>query len=547
MRIELIKTYKSVHTWTGIVAGLFLYIAFIAGALTMFKEPLNEWALQSETKLPEIPNEQYDDLIQGVLHDHPSAAKRMTVHLAAAGNQAAPVSWEVEDQVTHQVTRWYASFSGDGQLVTKQFTLSAIGDFFDHLHRTAGIPGGSGHDAIGTYVLGVVSALYFIALVSGLIVFLPTWFKDFLVLRKGKNRKRYWLDFHNVLGISSLPFHLIIAFTAFVFAFHDPLYDALGTVVYGDAPMFTRLPPQEVTPVTELASVAGLENAIVAREPDFKMAEILFMNLDGTNPRMRVGGYMDGHIIRGAEYAYAVGNPFTAQVPYSSILPSHLNGYSGIVVSLFSLHFGSFGGTFVRWIYFALGIMGALIFFSGNLLWIESRRKKQKGQGALPQQTSSSINMAKLTVGVGLGTILGLAFSLLAVKWLPHSRVDIVFWQQLAYYAGFLAAITWAFTRRPMAAARQLLLLCVVAIFSIPLSSILKGGSLATSTWAVDFTAFLLGGTLVLIMRHLRKHREKIAKDCVWADKPASAKETQEPSEKVKEMSFPEVDSQIPG
>jgi uncharacterized iron-regulated membrane protein len=30
-----------------------------------------------------------------------------------------------------------------------------------------------------------------------------------------------WLDLHNVLGILSLPFHLIMALTAVVFAFHD--------------------------------------------------------------------------------------------------------------------------------------------------------------------------------------------------------------------------------------------------------------------------------------------------------------------------------------
>ncbi|WP_444916426.1 PepSY-associated TM helix domain-containing protein [Microbulbifer sp. JMSA003] len=534
MRVELIKTYKSVHTWTGILAGLFLYIAFVAGALTMFKGPLNQWALQPETTLPSISIDQYDSLISEVLQAHPEAAKQMTVQLPLAGLQAAPVSWEIEDEETHDHTLWYASFDEKRQLITQSFTVSAIGEFVDHLHRTAGIPGGEGHDAFGTYVLGVVAALYFVALISGLIVFLPTWFKDLLVLRKGKNRKRYWLDFHNVLGITSLPFHLIIAFTAFVFAFHDPLYGALRVAVYGDSPMFTRPAPAEVKSFSELVPVTELEAAIQEGEPKFQMAEILYLNLDTRAPRMRVGGIMHGEVVRGAEYAYVLGNPYLSEVPYSSILPNNFNGYSGTVLSIFSLHFGSFGGNAVRWVYFILGIMGALIFFTGNLLWIESRRKKRRGQGALPVQTTSSVVMAKLTVGVGLGTILGVAASMLAVKWLPHAQVDIEFWQKAAYYTGFLFALAWVFVRRPMAAARQLLVFCAAAIFLIPISSLINGELLgaATQVWAVDVVALLIGASFVLLLIHLRKRRAKIEADSVWSElveKPAVESSIQNP------------------
>lgn len=50
---------------------------------------------------------------------------------------------------------------------------------------------------------------------------------------KNKGTNRFWLDSHNVVGIISLPFHLIIALTVVVFAFHDVFYDGLS-LVYGD-------------------------------------------------------------------------------------------------------------------------------------------------------------------------------------------------------------------------------------------------------------------------------------------------------------------------
>lgn len=44
MRADYIRIYKSVHTWTGIISGIALFIAFYAGALTVFKEPIRRWS-----------------------------------------------------------------------------------------------------------------------------------------------------------------------------------------------------------------------------------------------------------------------------------------------------------------------------------------------------------------------------------------------------------------------------------------------------------------------------------------------------------------------
>ncbi|MGF7151996.1 putative iron-regulated membrane protein [Sphingomonas zeicaulis] len=40
MRTDIIRTYKDIQSWVGIIAGLALFIAFNAGAITMFEEPL---------------------------------------------------------------------------------------------------------------------------------------------------------------------------------------------------------------------------------------------------------------------------------------------------------------------------------------------------------------------------------------------------------------------------------------------------------------------------------------------------------------------------
>jgi len=75
--------------------------------------------------------------------------------------------------------------------------------------------------------MGAISLLYMVAIVSGLVVLLPSLVSDLFALPvTAKNVKRMWLDVHNVLGLFNLPFHIIMALTAIVFAFHDQFYDA---------------------------------------------------------------------------------------------------------------------------------------------------------------------------------------------------------------------------------------------------------------------------------------------------------------------------------
>ena len=66
-------------------------------------------------------------------------------------------------------------------------------------------------------------------------------------------------------------------------------------------------------------------------------------------------------------------------------LPGHRDANHATLAALYALHFADYGGALVRWLYFLLGLGGAFLFYSGNLLWIESRRKRRQ-----QQQTSAA-------------------------------------------------------------------------------------------------------------------------------------------------------------
>lgn len=531
VRSDILKVYKSLHTWVGITTGMLLFIAFFAGALTMFKEPLARWIAPPQQVLNSVEPQQYDQLIQQVLAWHPAARSEFSLHLQQHENITAPISWHEVDTGRHldlSAYRWHATLDIDGQLQDEQILPSALAELIDLLHRTAGIPGTLGHDYFGVYLLGVASILYFLAIISGLIVLLPTLVKDFFAIREGKNKKRFWLDAHNVIGITSLPFHIIISLTVIVFAFHDVFYDSLDKVVYGEQAMFSGIPAQSVSepyPLNTLLPVHDILHKVKQQAPAFEVTELLYMGLDTPRPRLRVSLYNPDYVVHGPITAYMGIHPFTGEIGDTSMLPTHANSWGQIVSSLFALHFGSYGGNPVRWVYFLLGLGGAFLFYSGNLLWIESRRKKQKPNLPKVQQPASTRFMAAATVGICLGSMAAVALSMVAGKWLYPWVGNINYWYLIIYYAVFLLAVIYAFWLGAAKSAVHLLQLCALAALLIPLTSLLAHvlpalklwAHLSWATLAVDFTALLFALFFWHMAQRTARRIRQGATDSVWS------------------------------
>lgn len=538
IRSDVLRVYKSLHTWVGITSGLLLFIGFYAGALTMFKQPLDRWAAPAEIQLTAGDNQQLNQLLNDVLQQHPSARQDITLYLTSDESIAAPLRWEVheeQDEHGHGVDLdaqiWQAGFDSQGAAVSNPVKQSLLGDLIDQLHRTAGIPGHIGDEQLGILLLGVAGLLYALALISGLIILLPTLVKDFFLIRHGKNKKRFWLDAHNVIGITSLPFHLLIALTVVVFAFHDVFYGTLGKTVYGDIPMFGARSGAAMVKhdVDELVPVSHIIQQVKAAAPEFEVVKLRYMGLEGPRPLVRASIYNPDYLVRGPITAYAGVNPYSGEVVLKNMIPDESSSWGGIVMHFFALHFGSFGGDPVRWMYFLLGISGAFLFYSGNLLWVESRRKKQKRHEPLPQQSRSVRWMAAATVGVCLGCIAALSATISAAKlghWLGLE--DINRFYLLVYYGLFCSAVIWSFVYGAARSAVHLLHLCALTTLFIPLSTALGWLWPETGIWAhfsvatvmVDITALLACVVFCWGGRRALRRMQSASADSVWTLAP---------------------------
>lgn len=543
MRTDFIRVYKSVHTWTGILSGLALFIAFYAGALTVFKEPLARWATPP-SPVRMAPLEEAPALIAKTLAARPEAAKGFTLHLAEAENVPARMTWEVrdpnaDDHDETSVRHYGARLDAAGNAQVDETRPVPLAAFIDTLHRVVGLPFDNDPNR---WVMGVVSALYAVALVSGVIVLLPTLVKDFFALRVGKNLKRMWLDAHNVVGIISLPFHIVMALTAVVFAFHDGIYEAQDKVVHdgqwatafqrpaaqpGAAP--ARDPVAMLAPTELLARVQGLS-------PGFEPSQLQYQGVTGPRAVVRVWGKNDQAVSPRARGGFAALDPYTGKVLSTDSMPGRQDTPNLFISSFFALHMASFGGALVQWMYFVLGLAGAWLFYSGNLLWIETRRKAARN-GPLPEQRRDTRLMAAATVGVCIGSICGISLMLVASKWLNGRVADVAAWHQGVYYAAFFACLAWAFAAGAARAAVHLLWAACALTLAIPLGTLLAWAVPGIAPWAgfsptvvgVDATAFVGALGLAWMAVATRRRLREGAKDSVWSGAGVPRLETAAP------------------
>ena len=537
MQAATIRTYQSVHTWTGIVAGMALFIAFYAGAFTMFKEPIARWAAPPGAPgVAAVPLEQTPALIARTLAERPAAANGFRIHLQPAENLPARLSWQEDirgaaapaQDRDRSFLRHYAATLEAGTLRVEPAAPSELAQFIDTLHRVVGLPVDNDENRL---IMGVIAALYAVALVSGVIVLLPSLVKDFFALRLGRNLKRMWLDAHNVAGIISLPFHLVMVITATVFAFHDGIYFLQDKLIHGGKletvwrsggapPAPGPRDPANMLPPAELLQ------RVQAVAPTFEPATLQYVRVATPRAGVRVWGHDAAGFTRTPHGGYVTLDPYSGKITDTDYLPGHQGAARGTVSSFFALHFGSFGGTGVTWAYFLLGLAGAFVFYSGNLVWIESRRKSaRRGQTGPVAQTVSSQRMAAATVGVCLGCVAGISLTIAAGKWLHGHVADLGAWHIGVYYAAFFACITWAFARGAARASVELLWAVTIATAAIPATTLLAAVAPATGLWAhgsiaavgVDLVAAAGAGCFALMALATRRRVRHGRTDSVWS------------------------------
>lgn len=523
MKPNTLRVFNTLHTWVGLMAGWALFIAFFAGALTVFHHELHVW--QNPARLQghhaadvQVDGPAVDAFVQKLVAVHPEAANSVYVGLPSKEEPDFNAYWQ--DKAGAWQTINGERLNGDKVAQNDTSLDHATGElsaFLNSLHYSLGL------GMNGMYFMGIISVLYGLALVSGVILHLPRLKKDLFAVRPGRNLKRFWMDAHNVIGLFSLPFHLIFAITGAMFCLSLVMVMVFNILTF-DGKLFEVVP--RVTGATPEVSAAGRPS------PTMPSAQLLAIARDQGGERftpnaIRFQRYGDANAVaevrgdssRALGNGGAVGIHAAANEPNAGKLIANQTAGARdtnhmVLSAMYALHFGTYGDLAVRFVYLLAGLAGAFLFYSGNLLWIETRRKAR-------QATQPRVHklLAQATVGVCIGTCIGVALCFPAALLWPDRAVSYMFWP------AFVVAVTWALVRPPIRAAVELLYVAALAALTVPVSNaVLTGDHLFVAAlngrWIVagfDIGAIAMAVGFVALARATQRRAQNGPAESVWA------------------------------
>ena len=469
-----LKHQLALHSWVGISSAILLTISFISGSLTVFSEDISRWASPPAAEIrPAADMAELARLMQHMA-EHPEHTSSFLLYLHTDENAPAPLHWETGDSET------WAYLDTDGTLHSHTRPATAAGHVLDELHRTAGIP-----TIAGEYSMGIVAILYLLALISGTLLALPKLGQQCLALRLNHSCRRAWLDIHNLLGLTALPFHLIIAVTTVLFVFAAPLSTLLQ-------PLAPPPPAVENHTIDDTRPLLPPQTLIATAQHEIPDLQVRFLAFDSLDDREQALAVVVGEQPGGGRQLYLALHPYSGAILYRNHGGNH---YARARNILHDLHFGNYGGYPLRWIYLALGLGGALLFYSGNRLWLDKRAR-----GGARRDVRI---LAALTEGSTYGSISGIALILLTARLpLPVARESLAW---TCYYLPFLTAIAYAQKKGAAQSSVPLMRSAAVLLCAIPASTLLASAGLLPFTPRllplVDATALAFGLALLAVAR----------------------------------------------
>lgn len=496
MRNSLRQSMTWLHTWSGLLVGWVLYFIFVTGTIGYFYVEIDRW-MRPELPLAiaspslERSASEADAFLRIEAGD--AAYWRITL---PAGRQSRQldVGWgtgpTAYDGVAGQ--RTYAP-ADDAfvEPVKPRATEGAYGLYRMHwkLHY---LP-----QMLGVFIVGFCTMALLVALITGVIAH-KRIFADFFTFRPGKGQ-RSWLDFHNLMGVLSLPFLVMITYSGLVF--YTVTYVPSGlNAAFGENPgaYWRQLEPNlEIAAPGAPAATLPLEGFVGAARAQWNghpPDALVVLNPLRDNARVVAFHTGYGTLLRdvGERLVFdGVDGTLIARETASRSAPH------AVYSVLLGLHEGIFADIVLRWLYFGSGVLGCGLIATGLVLWTVKRNAKRKTPGLPPFGH-------RLVESLNIGTIAGLPVGVAAFFWanrlLPAGLADRQLWEFHALFAVWGLMMIYPAFRPSGRAWPEVLSLAAAALGLLPLLNLLTtnrhlGVTIPAGDWdlaGVDLTALVL-------------------------------------------------------
>lgn len=363
MKATTIRRWSQVHTWTSLTCTLFLLMLALTGLPLIFHHEL-EHLLGEAPELRELPD------------DTPHLSLQQLVEAAERYRPGEVVQYfGFEDDEPNGVVAITAATAGTEPNASHTFMLDArSGEAVEmpaanggilmiilrlHVDMFAGLP--------GKLLLALMGLLFVVAIISGVVLYAPFMRRlKFAEVRHEKATRTRWLDLHNLIGIVTLTWALVVGVTGVISACADLLISAWRTeslaamvTPYRDAPPLT-----ERAPVNSVLTIAA--QATPGMQPDFiAFPGTRFSSEHHYSVFMKGNTHLTAHL-----WTPVLIDARSLDVTAIGQRPWYMDALSMSQ----PLHFGDYGGMPMKMLWAVLDVLTIIVLGSGLYLWWVRRR-----------------------------------------------------------------------------------------------------------------------------------------------------------------------------
>lgn len=413
MNKSTLKNLGHAHAWLGLIISGVLMIVFVCGAMSLFRPSIVQWDSQYHAPTPltgeTISTASILDKI--IAQDHYIPAHHSV--LIALPTEKQPyfyTDFETETPDGHHIDHQLNFDANTGEQIALDFKQFYLSQMLYDLHISLLIP-------YGKEMVGVISILFFVMLISGICMILKKLISHFYQYRLKKSKDTY-LDGHTLIGISSLPFTIIFALTGIMFNLSIILQAAFGYAVFkGDIPALIQTAGFFNAPDVEYSGKAidnrqidNIIRSVRAEYPDSRISTINIYAPGDENGVVEVRVRTEYELVPVTHITYALKDGTKLDTYNATQAPA-----AATYITLSSLHFGEFGGITLKFIYFIMSLSCCYLILTGNLIWLEKRENNR-------HQSKKGLAFVKaMTLALSTGTLIAVACSFIGARFTPIS------------------------------------------------------------------------------------------------------------------------------
>ncbi len=355
-----------IHRWSSLICTAFLLLLCVTGLPLVFRDELGDLlddSLPYASVSDSAPRVGIDQVIESSRKMFPEE----TVIFTFVDDDEPKIvvsmapSWQAYAQ-NHKAAHWIKFDAHTGQVLKQSRPFDADGvrflDVILNLHKDmfAGLP--------GELFLGSMALLFVLAIVSGAAVYGPFMRKlDFATIRVDRSRRVKWLDIHNVLGVITLVWMLVVGLTGAINELSTPLF-----ALWQQTDVKAMLAPLHGMPTPSIAEMSSPEAAFETTKsaaPDMTATSILFPGSPFGSPYHYVVWTKGRQQLTSRLFSPFLVDARTGKLAASVTMPWYLRA---LELSR-PLHFGDYGGMPLKIIWSILDFVAIGVLGSGLYLW----------------------------------------------------------------------------------------------------------------------------------------------------------------------------------